>query len=177
MQSFYAELCSIILLIMEIPPEKKPLFYLVSIPVFLVGLILGVLIVSYVFFKTKDMLCLVSQPPKINTELTPAQVQRATSLDQNRTIFGKVTSAEASSFTLQFSIVNPLDTKNSTTTSVKVTFDEQKDEVIKLKQVPAASGASSVKETKGSFSDIKVGEQVLLKILDGKKWVYLTPSS
>ena len=162
---------------MDIPPEKKPLFYLVSVPVFLVGLVLGSLLVIYVFFKTKDRICLLSQPPKINTELTSAQVQGATSLEQNRPIFGKDLATDAGSFTLQFFVANPLDTKNSTTTSVKVSFDQKKDEVIKLKQVPATSGVSSVKETKAAFGDIKVGEQVLLKILDGKKWVYLTPSS
>jgi len=47
---------------------------------------------------------------------------------------------------------------------------------MKLRTV-LTQGVSTVKETKASFSDIKVGEQVLLKILDGKKWVYLTPSS
>ena len=161
---------------MDIPPEKKPLFYLVSVPVFLVGLVLGSLLVIYVFFKTKDRICLLSQPPKINTELTSAQVQGATSLEQNRTIFGKVTATEASSFKLQFFLANPLDSRNSTTTSVNIPFDQNKDEVMKLRTV-LTQGVSTVKETKASFSDIKVGEQVLLKILDGKKWVYLTPSS
>ena len=68
----HTESHSIMLLIMEIPPEKKPIFYLVSIPVFVAGLVLGALIVSYVFFKTKDRICLLSQPPKINTGLTSA---------------------------------------------------------------------------------------------------------
>ena len=165
------------LLIMDIPPEKKPMFYLVSIPVFIAGLVLGTLIISYVFFKTKDRICLLNQPAEVNTELTANQIQRAASLEQNRTIFGKVLATDAGSFTLQFFVANPLDTKNSTTTSVKVSFDQNKDEVIKLSSVTATPAASSVKEAKGSFGDIKVGDLVLLKILDGKKWVYLTPSS
>jgi len=161
---------------MEIPPEKKPLFYLVSVPVFLAGIALGVLVVSYVFFKTKDTFCPLWQPPKVNTELTASQMQQATSVEQNRTIFGKVLATEASSFKLQFFLANPLDSGNSTTTSVNIPFDQEKDEVIKLKPV-STQGVSTVKETKGSFGDIKVGEQVLVKILDGKKTVYITPSS
>ena len=161
---------------MDIPPEKKPIFYLVSIPVFVAGLVLGALIVSYVFFKTKDTMCLLNQPAEVNTELTANQIQRAASLEQNRTMFGTVASKEASSFKLQFFLANPLDTKNSTTTSVRVPFDQEKDEVIKLKPV-STQGVSTVKETRGSFSDVKVGEQILVKILDGKKTVYITPSS
>lgn len=162
---------------MEIPSEKKPLFYLVSVPVFLVGLVLGVLIVSYVFFQTKDAVCRLWQPPpQVNIGLTERQMEMAGYLERNRNIFGTVTSKDAGSFTLRFSVVNPLDTKNSTTTSVKIPFDQQKDEVIKLKTVPATPTTSSVKEIKVSFSDIKVGEQVLLKILDGKKTVYIPTS-
>lgn len=159
-------------LIMEIPPEKKPLFYLVSIPVFLVGLVLGALLVSYVFFKTKDTLCLVSQPPEVSTELTASQIQQAASLEQNRTIFGEIISKDTGSFVLQFLVANPLDVKNSTTTNVRVTFDPTTDEVI----IPKPT-ATTVEQVGASFSDIKVGEQVLLKILDGKKTIYITPSS
>lgn len=163
------------LVYMEIPPEKKPLFYLVSVPVFLVGLVIGALLTSYVFFKTKDTIYRISQSQQVSAELTSTQIQQAASIERNRTIFGKVTATEASSFTLQFPLVNPLDTRNSTTTSVKIPFDPGVDEVIKLETVPART-SSTVKESKASFSDIKVGEQVLLKILDGKKTVYITPS-
>jgi hypothetical protein len=161
---------------MDIPAEKKPMFYLVSVPVFVAGLVLGALIVSYVFFQTKDTICLMNQPPVVNTELTPAQLERAGYLEQNRSIFGEVTVKEASSFTLQFFLANPLDSRNSTTTSVNIPFDQNKDEVMKLRTV-LTQGVSTVKETKASFSDVKVGEQVLVKILDGKKTIYITPSS
>lgn len=160
---------------MEIPPEKKPMFYLVSVPVFLGGLVLGALLISYVFFQTKDAICRVSQTQQVSTELTANQIQQAASIERNRTIFGKVASKEVSSFTLQFPVVNPLDTKNSTTTTINIPFDQTKDEVIKLETVPTQT-SSTVKETKASFSDIKVGEQILLKILDGKKIVYILSS-
>jgi len=169
----HTESHSIMLLIMEIPPEKKPIFYLVSIPVFVAGLVLGALIVSYVFFKTKDRICPLNQLPEISTELNASQMQQAMSVEQNRTIFGKVLATDAGSFTLQFFVANPLDSRNSTTTSVKIPFDPKVDEVFTLKK---ANSSSTIKETKASFSDIQVGGQVLLKILDGKKTVYITPS-
>lgn len=164
---------------MQIPPEKKSTFYVISALVMLAGIILGALLVSYIFFRIKDKMCLLSQPAKVNTELTSAQVQKATSLQQNANIFGKVITKEAGAFTLEFSMVNPLDTKNSTTTTAKIPFDPTKDEVIKITQVPPTPTTSSIKQTNASFSDIKVGQQVWVKILNGKKTVYLSyiPSS
>lgn len=160
---------------MEIPTEKNPLFYLVSVPVFLVGIALGALLISYLFFQTKDAICRLNQQlPQVNTGLTERQMEMAGYLERNRNIFGTVTFKDADSFMLQFSVVNPLDTRNSTTTSVKIPFDQQKDEVIKLKISPAETG-STVKEIKAAFSDLKIGQQILLKILDGKKTVYITP--
>ena len=161
---------------MEIPSERKSLFYLVSIPVLLVGFALGAIFVGYIFFKTKDRLCLLNEPPEINTELTANQIQQAESLEQKRTIFGNVVATEANSFSLQFPVINPLDAQNSTTATVKVPFDAQKDEVVKLSSVHATPNQSSVKEVKASFGDIEVGQQVLLKILNGKKTVYIPAS-
>ena len=158
---------------MEIPVQKKLTHYLVSTIIFLVGVVAGGIIVSYVFFKVKDRMCIVSQPPVVSTALTATQIQQAASLEQNRTIFGKVLATDAGSFTLQFFVANPLDSRNSTTTSVKIPFDPKVDEVFTLKK---ANSSSTIKETKASFSDIQVGGQVLLKILDGKKTVYITPS-
>ena len=135
LRAYRTKLRSIMLLIMEIPPEKKPLFYLVSVPVFLVGLVLGALLVSYVFFKTKDTMCLLNQPAEVNTELTASQIQQAASVEQNRTIFGKILATDAGSFTLQFFVANPLDSKNSTTTSVKIPFDPKVDEAFTLNEV------------------------------------------
>lgn len=159
---------------MEIPPEKKPMFYLVSVPVFLVGLVLGALIVSYVFFKTKDTVCRLWQaPPKINTDLTSQQIQQAVSPEQNKNMFGRVTAKDAGSFTLQLFVANPLDSKNSTTTAVKISFDPKADAVVTLTKT---ANSSTIKETPATFDAIKVGVQVVVKILDGKKTVYI-PSS
>ncbi len=84
---------------------------------------------------------------------------------------GKVVSKDASSFTLQLSIANPLDTKNSTTTVVKVPFDATKDEVIITRQDVKTSAVDTIK---ASFNDVKVGSIILLKILNGKKTVYIS---
>ena len=161
---------------MEIPVQKKLTHYLVSTIIFLVGVVAGGIIVSYVFFKVKDRMCIVSQPPVVSTALTATQIQQAASLEQNRTIFGTIVATEVNSFSLQFPVTNPLDVKNSTTTTVKVPFDTQKDEVIKLSSAPATPNQSSVKEVKASFGDIEVGQQVLLKILNGKKTVFIPTS-
>ncbi|MDO8481462.1 MAG: hypothetical protein Q7S75_00030 [bacterium] len=159
---------------MDIPPEKKPLFYLVSVPVFLIGLVLGVFIAGYIFFQTRDTVCPMWQtPPKVNTDLTSQQIQQAVSPEQNKNMFGKVTAKDTSSFTLQLFVVNPLDSKNSTTTSVKIPFDPKLDAVVTLKK---ATNSSTIKETPAVFDAIKVGQQVLVKVLDGKKTVYITPS-
>ena len=158
---------------MQIPPLQKSTFYIVIALVLVAGIILGALLVSYIFFKNREQVCLASQPPVINTDLTENQVQNAVSLDTNKMMSGKVVSKEANSFTMQVSITNPIDSKNSTTTMVKVPFDATKDEVIIAKQ---NTNTSTVETVKASFGDIKVGQQILLKILNGKKTIFLSPS-
>lgn len=156
---------------MQIPPLKKSTFYIVIALVLLVGIILGLFLVSYAFYKNRDKVCLATEQPVVNTNLTENQIQNAVSLDSNKMMSGKVISKNASSFTLQVSITNPLDTKNSTTTMVKVPFDSAKDSVVIAK---TNAKTSTVSTTSGSFSDIKTGQQVLLKILNGKKTVYIS---
>lgn len=158
---------------MQIPPLKQSTFYIVIVLVLIVGIVLGALLIGYAFSKNREKVCLATESPVINTDLTQSQVQNAVSLDSNKMMFGKVVSKYASSFTLQVSITNPLDTKNSTTTVVKIPFDATKDEVIISKQ---NANTSNVEIIKASFSDIKVGRQILLKIINGKKTVYLTSS-
>lgn len=162
---------------MQIPPLKKSTFYIITVLVLLVGIILGALFFDYVFFKNRDIFCELGQPPKVNTEFTQKQIQAATSITSNRAMFGKVIYKEASLFTIELTIVNPLDTKNSTTTTIKVPFDKNKDEVIKIEQGPETPVDSVVKTTNSSFSNIRVGDRVLVKFLDGKKTIYLLPSS
>ena len=156
---------------MQIPPLKKSTFYIVVVLILLVGIILGAFLVSYAFYKNREKVCLATQPPVVNTALTQSQVQNAVSLDTNKMMSGKVVSKDTSSFTLQVSITNPLDARDSVMTTVKVPFDATKDEVVIAKQDVKTS---TVETVKGSFSNIKVGQQVLLKILNGKKTVYIS---
>lgn len=156
---------------MQIPPLKKSTFYTVIVLVLLVGIILGSFLVSYAFYKNRDKVCLATEPPVVNTDLTQSQIQTAVSLDSNKMMSGKVVSKDASSFTMQVSIKNPLDAGNSVTTTVKVPFDSTKDVVVIAK---TDAKTSTVSTTNGSFSDIKVGQQLLLKILNGKKTVYIS---
>lgn len=158
---------------MQIPPLKKSTFYIIIVLVLLAGTILGVLLVGYAFSKNREKVCLATQPQVINTDITQSQIQTAVSLDSNKMMSGKVVSKDAGSFTLQVSVTNPLDAGNSVMTTVKVPFDATKDEVVIAKQ---NTKTSTVETVKASFSDIKVGEQVLLKILNGKKTVYISSS-
>lgn len=156
---------------MQIPPLKKSTFYVVIMLVLLVGIVLGALLIGYAFSKNRDKVCLASEPVKVDTSLTQNQVQTAVSLDTNKMLSGEVISKDASSFTLQTSITNPLDAGNSVMTTVKVPYDATKDEVIIAKQ---NTNTSTVETVKASFNDIKVGSTVLLKILNGKKTIYLS---
>ena len=156
---------------MQIPPFHKSTFYVTIVLVLIIGVVLGSFLVSYAFSKNRDRVCLATQQPVVNTDLTQSQVQNAVSLDSNKMMSGKVISKDASSFTLQVSITNPLDTKNSTTTMVNVPFDATKDEVVIAK---TDAKTSIVSTTKASFSDIKTGQQILLKIINGEKTVYLS---
>ncbi len=160
---------------MIIPPEKKSTFYIITLLVLLVGVILGAMLASYSFVQNKDALCLAIQPPKTSTANTANQVQKLPSLQQNTTIFGKVTATDASSFTLQIPVANLLNAKNATTTTLKIPFDATKDSVVVIKKTASKTG-STISTVAASFSDIKVGAQVLVKVVDGKKTVYIPPS-
>lgn len=156
---------------MQIPPLKKSTFYIVIVLVLLVGIVLGALLVSYSFYKNREKVCIATEPAVVNTDITESQIQTAVSLDSNKMMSGKVVSKDAGSFTLQVSVTNPLNAGNSVMTTVKVPFDSAKDSVVIAK---TNAKTSTVSTTIGSFSDIKTGQQVLLKILNGKKTVYIS---
>ncbi len=160
---------------MQIPPLKKSTFYIIVAVAVLTGIVIGELFVGYVaFYKFKGELLAAARPPVLNTTLTPEQIARATAIGTDRTIFGKVTSKESGKIVIETTVTNLLDPKNSTTTNVNVPFDSQKDDIFTFKQVSAAS--STVQEIKVSLNDVKIGQQVLLKIIDGKKTIYLLPA-
>ena len=162
---------------MQIPPLKKLTFWLIVAASVLVGIVIGGLFIGYVaFYKFKGELLAAAQPPKINTNLTPEQIQRATALETDRTILGKVVSKESDKIVIETTVTNLLDQKNSTTTILNIPFDAQKDEVVIVKQAAVPGASSTVQEVKVSLNDIKIGQQVLVKILGGKKTIYLLPA-
>ncbi|MDP3948685.1 MAG: hypothetical protein Q8Q17_01910 [bacterium] len=163
---------------MQIPPLKKSTFWLIVAASVLVGIVIGGLFIGYVaFYKFKGELLAAARPPEVNTSLTPQQIQRATSLETDRTILGKVVSKESDKIVIETTVTNLLDQKNSTTTILNIPFDAQKDEVVIVKQAAVPSASSTVQEVKVSLNDIKIGQQVLIKILGGKKTIYLLPAS
>src|SRR3989344_8081070 len=162
---------------MQIPPLKKSTFCLIVAASILAGIVIGGLFIGYVaFYKFKGELLAAAQPPKINTNLTPEQIQRATALETDRTILGKVVSKESDKIVIETTVTNLLDQKNSTTTILNIPFDAQKDEVVIVKQAAVPGASSTVQEVKVSLNDIKIGQQVLVKILGGKKTIYLLPA-
>ena len=162
---------------MQIPPLKKSTFWLIVAASILAGIVIGGLFIGYVaFYKFKGELLAAAQPPKINTNLTPEQIQRATALETDRTILGKVVSKESDKIVIETTVTNLLDQKNSTTTILNIPFDAQKDEVVIVKQAAVPGASSTVQEVKVSLNDIKIGQQVLVKILGGKKTIYLLPA-
>src|SRR3989344_3167698 len=129
---------------MQIPPLKKSTFWLIVAASVLPGIVVGGLFVGYVaFYKFKGELLSAARPPEINTTLTPQQIQRATSLEADRTIFGKVISKESDKIVIETTVTNLLDTKNSTTTTVNIPFDKEKDEVVIVKQAAVPSASST----------------------------------
>lgn len=160
---------------MQIPPVKKSVFYIIVAAAVLVGIIIGGLFVGYIaFYKFKGELLVAAQPPKLNTDLTPQAIEKATSLETNRTIFGKVLSKASDKIVIETIVTNLLDPKNSTTTAVNIPFNSQQDEIITLKQGSTIS--SPAQEIKSSLGDVKIGQNVLVKILNGKKTIYLLPA-
>ena len=162
---------------MQIPPLKKSTFYVAVALVLLAGIIIGGLFISYAFYKNKDNICLFSKPPKINTNLTSKQIEKATSPESNKIIFGKVISKGNKEFAVQTTITNPLNGKVATTTDIKIAFDESKDEIVLVKSSPTAGKEpAAAKLVAASYGDIKVGDIALVKIVAGKKTIYLTPA-
>lgn len=160
---------------MQIPPLKKSTFYIVVAVAVLAGIVIGGLFVGYAaFYKFKGELFAAARPPVLDTTLAPEQIARATAIGTDRTIFGKVTSKESDKIVIETTVTNLLDRKNSTTTAVNIPFNNQQDKIITFKQGSTASSAAQ--EIKASLNDIKIGQNVLVKVLNGKKTIYLMPT-
>ena len=159
---------------MQIPPLKKSTFYFIIAAVLLVGIVLGSLLLAGYLYIHKDKLFVLNQPVIVNTDLPQQFIEKVTALTPGMTISGRVLTKEASQFSIETTVSNPLDAKNSTTTEVTVPFDVQKDEVMLFKPVPGGSG--EVEPLAGSFSDIKISTQLYVTVLQDKKIIYLVPT-
>jgi len=160
---------------MQIPPTQKPVFYAIVGLTLIAGIIIGSLFAGYVLFVYKEKICVFSKAPAINTNLTQDQIQKAVSLVPNKTIFGKVLSKESGQFTIETTVTNLADPKNSTTTTVNIPFNQQKDKVIILES-SSANSSNTIKPVGGSFADIKAGQQIYMKVFQDRKEVYILPT-
>ncbi|GEM_PF-5763277 len=167
---------------MQIPPLKKSTFYIIIALVVLAGFIIGALFFGYLFNKYRDKVCVLTQPPKVNNEIAQNQIEKAVSLASDKIIAGKVVSKGTNELSVETTVSSVVATasgtlKNSTTTTVNVPFDQQKDQVVTFKQVPVPSTSSTLQTTvNASFNDIQVGQQIIIKVLGGKKTIYLLPA-
>ncbi len=138
-----------------------------------IGAIIGAVAVGYGFYAFKDQLCVSSEAQKVqvlNTAPSQSQIQRATSLETNPLLFGKVLSVTANDIVLAVTVGSALNSDISTTTSVAVPFDNQTDSVMLLKQ---STTSATVTPVNGSLSDVKVGSSVWIMSSGGKKTVYI----
>ena len=116
-----------------------------------------------------------------NNEITQNQIEKAVSLASDKIIAGKVVSKGTNELSVETTVSSIVATasgplKNSTTTTVNVLFVPQKDRVLTFKQTPVSSTSSTLQNVDVSFNDIKVGQQIIIKILGGKKTIYLLPT-
>ncbi|MBI4085566.1 MAG: hypothetical protein HY432_03645 [Candidatus Liptonbacteria bacterium] len=165
---------------MEIPPVKKSTFYIICVIVLLAGMMIGGLLIGYgaykAIYKNKAAFCAVPTAEetfdKMITEATipSSTINRVTSLAPNQTIIGKVTAASTNQITLEVNFANPINPRNSTTTTVKVPVGTS-DKIIRFERV---ADSSELKEVNSSTSGIKSGDIVTVKVLsDGSKVIYL----
>jgi hypothetical protein len=121
----------------------------------------------------------MSQPQRVTTsqvgQFAVQKIQQATSLNQNKTILGKVTVKAPNSFTIQAILPSPVNNKAATTSPIEISFDSKIDEVLLVKTITSGK-TSTIQDVKSSFSSLKVGQEVMVKILNGKKTVYIAAS-
>ncbi len=154
---------------MEIPPVKKSAFYIISAVVLLAGLVLGVFLASFAFYKNKSALCAITGPV-LKTEISQKAIDEVSSLEPGDVLFGKVKSASSGKIVLEVRLANPLDANNSKTIDVNVPVS-QNDKIVRLKSV---DGSSNLQMVASSISTAKVGDAITVKITsDGAKIIYL----
>lgn len=137
---------------------KKIILYIgAGILIFIIGLVAGLIIANFYFKTNKEKVC---SAPKVNFEITPEQIKNLTSLTPGRIIYGDVKSKEGNQITLVIPFSNPSNPQNKKNIEVNIPIDP-KDEIIR-------------DNVKASLNDIKINDYLVVKILEGKKIIYLS---
>jgi exosome complex RNA-binding protein Csl4 len=145
--------------------KRTFIFIIAGILIFLIGTASGLLIASYNLKVNKEKIC----SPKVRAEISPERIKDITSLKPGQVIYGKVISKENNQITLNIQLVNPLNTEGIKTISVNIPI-EAKDEIIRFKKNPNSPDLEAVKS---SLEEIKIDDYLTIKILPGKKVIYL----
>ena len=140
----------------------------------LVGIVIGVAFSAYYLYLNRDKLSILREPVKVNSDLPREVIDSATALTPGRMLFGKVSSKAADSFAIEVTVANILDPKNPTSTQVTIPFNSQKDEVSILKS--ASNKPTEISPTPATFSDIKIGSQLFVRVQQDNKVIYLLPT-
>ena len=142
--------------------KKKIIFILGGVTILLIGLISGAFLYG-VYFKS-------AQSPGIKTEISPAQIEKITSLQPGQIFSGEVKSKEGNEIALTVQLIDYLELGEEKEITVKIPVDS-KDEIVRFKKISAV--APDLELIKASFNDIKVGDYLSVKILNNKKIIYL----
>ena len=142
--------------------QKILLYGGIGILILLIGIAVGFLISNnYLNRNNKEKSYFSSSPSEAKLKITPEQIKNLTSLTPGRIIYGDVKSKEGNQITIVIPFSDPLNPKDQNNIEVKIPVDLSKDEILRY-------------DGKASLEDIKINDYLTVKILEGKKIIYLS---
>ena len=143
---------------MQIPPLKKSTFWLIIAVVVLVGILLGLMISSYVILKNRVAFCQASA------------ATQPLNLRVDQSVSGKIVSVSGNQIVMQLNAYDIFNSQTPTTVNVSVTIGPN--DLILLPQFMSASSTTTL--TPSTISVVKAGDIVTVKELaNGGRIIYL----
>ncbi len=138
--------------------SQRHKFYITVAASVLGGVIIGLLIASYVLLKNKTAFCQAST------------AARAITLSQDQTISGIVSSVAASQITLKVNAIDRFNSQRQVTASVSIAISPN-DKIVRFTR---SANSQIFQPSASSISEIKAGDTISIKGLsDGSKIIYL----
>lgn len=145
---------------------KKKIQYTVGgILIFIIGGIVGMSAVGWYFEKNKGTIC------QARTEVKAAVPDERTlaALVPGRIVFGRVTAKAADRFTVVSALVNPINPQEKKNVEIHIPVVAQ-DMFFRMQK----NAEGVLQSVAVSYGEVKVGDQVTVKVLEGgKKEIYL----